>query len=142
MFFFRLLHTFEKLNFETMKYDGWKFVLDTCASSECEVTGKDIEITDNFEYDLTGGNIKPGMGLFDPKKVTRKYFNGPKEETVYPIFNFKVIEINEEGMVLRTSFIHSSYTSKFEISFANPKHGESFWFGRYCYSFDLKLVRE
>ena len=125
-----------------MKYDGWKFVLDTCASSECEVTGREIELTDNFERDLTGCDVKQGMGLFSPKKIVTKYFDGPREETVFPMFNFKVLEINDEGMVLKTSFIHSSYTSKFEISFANPKHRESFWFGRYCYSFDLMLVRQ
>lgn len=122
-----------------MSLDNYKFVLKTCASSECEVTGRDIEHTDSFECDLKGVNLKPGVQLFSPKKEVWKHYG--IEKTIFPDFNFKVLEVHKDGVVLQTSFQYSSYSSQFKISFAEPKRSESFWFGRYSYSFDLTLVK-
>lgn len=120
-----------------MSFDNYKFVLNTCASSENEVTGEDIDLEDRFVCDLKGVTLKPGTTLFSPKKEVWKQYG--IEKLIFPYFNFKVLEVKKDGVVLETSFQHSSYSSKFEISFAEPKRSESFWFGRYSYSFDLTL---
>lgn len=51
-----------------MSFDNYKFVLKTCASSENEVTGEDIELEDRFECDLKGVTLKEGVTLFSPTK--------------------------------------------------------------------------
>ena len=51
-----------------MSFDNYKFVLKTCASSENEVTGEDIDHESRFECDLKGVNLKEGITLFSPKK--------------------------------------------------------------------------
>ena len=121
-----------------MGFDNFRFVLKTYSSSENEVTGEDIEHEDCFECDLIGVNLKEGVSLFSPKKeVWEKY---GLEKTVFPDFNFKVLEVHNDGVVLKTSFQYSSYNSEFKISYAEPKHCESFWFGRYNYSFELTFL--
>lgn len=122
-----------------MSFDNYKFVLKTCASSENEVTGEDIDLEDRFECDLKGVNLKKGVRLISPKKKEWKQYG--IEELIYPDFNFTVIEVHKDGVVLKTSFMYSSYTSQFKISFAEPKHSETFWFGRYSYSFTLTLEK-
>ena len=122
-----------------MSFDNYKFVLKTCASSENEVTGEDIDIEDRFECDLKGGHLKEGVTLFSPKKEEWKQYG--IEKLIFPDFNFKVLEVHKDGAVLETSFQYSSYSSRFKISFAEPKHCESFWFGRYSYSFELTFVK-
>ena len=122
-----------------MSFDNYKFILETCASSENEVTGEDIDLEDRFECDLNGVNLKKGVTLFSPKKEVWKQYG--IEKLIYPYFNFKVLEVHKDGVVLKTSFQYSSYSSEFTISFAEPKHRESFWFGRYCYSYDLTFVK-
>ena len=122
-----------------MSFDNYKFVLDTCASSENEVTGEDIDIEDRFECDLNGVNLKEGVTLFSPRKEEWKQYG--IEKLIFPDFNFKVLEVHKDGVVLETSFQYSSYSSRFKISFAEPKHCESFWFGRYNYSFELTFVK-
>lgn len=121
-----------------MSFNNYKFVLETCASSECEVTGKEIENTDHYECDLKGVNLKEGIRLFSPRKVVWK---SGFEQTIFPDFNFKVIEVHKDGVVLETSFQYSSYSSQFKISYTEPKHCERFWFGRYCYSYELRFVK-
>ena len=122
-----------------MSFDNYKFVLKTCASSENEVTGEDIDHESSFECDLNGVNLKEGITLFSPKKEVWKQCK--IEKLIFPDFNFKVIEVHKDGVVLETSFQYSSYSSKFKISFAEPIHKENFWHGRYGYSFELKLVK-
>ena len=122
-----------------MSFDNYKFILETCASSENEVTGEDIDLEDRFECDLNGVNLKKGFTLFSPKKEVWKQYG--IEKLIYPYFNFKVLEVHKDGVVLKTSFQYSSYSSEFKISFAEPKHRESFWFGRYCYSYDLIFTK-
>ena len=122
-----------------MSFDNYKFVLMTCASSENEVTGEDIDIEDRFECDLKGVHLKEGVTLFSPKKEEWKQYG--IEKLIFPDFNFKVLEVHKDGAVLETSFQYSSYSSRFKISFAEPKHCESFWFGRYNYSFELAFVK-
>ena len=122
-----------------MSLDNYKFVLETCASSENEVTGEDIDLEDRFECDLKGVNLKEGVSLFSPKKEVWKKYG--IEKLIFPDFNFKVLEVHKDGVVLETSFQYSSYSSKFKISYAEPKHSESFWFGRYCYSYDLIFMK-
>ena len=122
-----------------MSFDNYKFVLETCASSENEVTGEDIDLEDRFECDLKGVNLKKGATLFSPRKEEWKQYG--IEKLIYPYFNFKVLEVHKDGVVLKTSFQYSSYSSEFKISFAEPKHRESFWFGRYCYSYDLIFTK-
>ena len=122
-----------------MTFDNYKFVLETCASSENEVTGEDIEHTDSFECDLKGVNLKEGVSLFSPKKEVWKQYG--IEKLIFPDFNFKVLEVHKDGVVLETSFQYSSYSSRFKISYAEPEHKESFWFGRYCYSYELAFVK-
>ena len=122
-----------------MSFDNYKFVLETCASSENEVTGEDIDLEDRFECDLNGVNLKKGVTLFSPKKEVWKQYG--IEKTIFPYFNFKVLEVHKDGVVLKTSFQYSSYSSEFKISYDEPKHRESFWFGRYCYSYDLTFVK-
>ena len=122
-----------------MSFDNYKFVLKTCASSENEVTGEDIDIEDRFECDLKGVHLKEGVTLFSPKKEEWKQYG--IEKLIFPDFNFKVLEVHKDGAVLETSFQYSSYRSRFKISFAEPKHCESFWFGRYNYSFELAFVK-
>ena len=103
-----------------MSFDNYKFVLETCASSENEVTGEDIEHNDHYECDLKGVNLKEGIRLFSPKKEVWKQYG--IEKTIFPDFNFKVLEVHKDGVVLETSFQYSSYSSQFKISFAEPKH--------------------
>ena len=121
-----------------MSFDNYKFVLNTCASSENEVTGEDIDNEYRFECDLKGVNLKEGMRLFTPRKVVWK---SGFEQMIFPDFNFNVLEVHEDGVVLDTIFQYSSYTSKFKISFAEPERKECFWFGRYSYSFELTLEK-
>ena len=122
-----------------MSFDNYKFVLKTCASSENEVTGEDIDLEDFFECDLKGVNLKEGVSLFSPKK--EEWLQYKIEKLIFPDFNFKVLEVHKDGAVLETSFQYSSYSSRFKISFAEPKHCESLWFGRYNYSFELTFVK-
>lgn len=120
-----------------MSFDNYKFILKTCASSECEVTGRDIKLEDHFECDLKGVTLKEGATLFSPRKEVRRNI----EELVVPDFNFKVLEVHKDGVVLQSSFIYSSNSSKFKISFAEPEHKDRFWFGRYGYSYILRLEK-
>lgn len=122
-----------------MGFDNYKFVLKTYESSENEVTGEDIDLEDRFECDLKGVNLKEGVSLFSPKKEEWKQYG--IEKLIFPDFNFKVLEVHKDGVVLETSFQYSSYSSQFKISYAEPKHRESFWFGRYCYSYELTFVK-
>ena len=122
-----------------MSFDNYKIVLNTCASSENEVTGEDIDLEDCFESDLKGVNLKIGVSLFSPRKEEWKQYG--IEKLIFPDFNFKVLEVHKDVFVLNTSFQYSSYSSKFKISFAEPEHRETFWFGRYSYSFILTLVK-
>ena len=123
-----------------MSFDNYKFVLKTCASSENEVTGEDIDLEDRFECDLKGVNLKEGVSLFSPKKEEWKQYG--IEKLIFPDFNFKVLEVHKDGVVLETSFQYSSYTSQFKISYAEPKHCENFCFGRYSYFFTLTLEKK
>ena len=122
-----------------MSFDNYKFVLKTCASSENEVTGEDIDLEDCFESDLKGVNLKIGVSLFSPRKEEWKLYG--IEKLIFPDFNFKVLEVHKDGVVLETSFQYNSYSSRFKISYAEPMHRESFWFGRYSYSYELTLVK-
>ena len=122
-----------------MSFDNYKFVLKTCASSENEVTGEDIDLEDRFECDLKGVNLKEGVRLFSPKKEEWKQYG--IEKLIFPDFNFKVLEVHKDGVVLETSFQYSSYISQFKISYAEPKHSESFCFGRYTYSYTLTFEK-
>ena len=122
-----------------MGFDNYKFVLKTYESSENEVTGEDIDLEDRFECDLKDVNLKEGVSLFSPKKEEWKQYG--IEKLIFPDFNFKVLEVHKDGVVLETSFQYSSYSSQFKISYAEPKHRESIWFGRYCYSYELTFVK-
>ena len=122
-----------------MSFDNYKFTLKTCASSENEVTGEDFDLEDRFECDLKGVKLKEGVSLFSPRKEEWKQYG--IEKLIFPDFNFKVLEVHKDGVLLETSFQYSSYSSKFEISYAEPKHRETFWFGRYSYSFTLTLEK-
>ena len=122
-----------------MSFDNYKFVLTTCASSENEVTGEDIDLEDRFECDLKGVNLKKGVTLFSPRKEEWKQYG--IEKLIFPDFNFKVLEVHKDGVVLETSFQYSSYSSQFKISYAEPMYRETIWFGRYSYSYDLTFVK-
>ena len=122
-----------------MSFDNYKFILKTCASSENEVTGEDIELIEHFECDLKNVKLKEGVKLFSPKKEIWKEYG--TEKMIFPDFNFTVLEVRKSGILLETSFIYSSYSSKFEISYAEPERCESFWFGRYRYSFKLIFIK-
>ena len=122
-----------------MSFDNYKFVLETCASSENEVTGEDIELKDRFEFDLKGVNLKEGVSLFSPKKEVWKQYC--IEKLIFPDFNFKVLEVHKDGVVLETSFQYNSYRSQFKISYAEPMYRETIWFGRYSYSYELTFVK-
>ena len=122
-----------------MSFDNYKFVLKTCASSENEVTGEDIDLEDRFECDLKGVNLKKGVKLFSPRKEEWKLYG--IEKLIFPDFNFKVLEVHKDGVVLETSFQYNSYSSRFKISYAEPMHRDSFWFGRYSYSYELTFVK-
>ena len=122
-----------------MSFDNYKFVLKTCASSENEVTGEDIDLEDRFECDLKGVNIKTGVSLLSPRKEEWKQYG--IEKLIFPDFNFKVLEVHKDGVILETSFQYSSYSSQFKISYAEPKHSESFCFGRYTYSYTLTFEK-
>lgn len=124
-----------------MSFDNYKFVLKTCASSENEVTGEDIDLEDRFECDLKGVNLKKGVSLFSPRKEEWKQKQYGIEKSIFPDFNFKVLEVHQDGVVLETSFQYSSYSSHFKISFAEPEHCETFWFGRYSYSYTLTFEK-
>ena len=123
-----------------MSFQNYKFLLKTCASSENEVTGEDIDLEDSFECDLNGVILKEGVTLFSPRKEEWKQYG--IEKLIFPDFNFKVLEVHKDGIVLETSFQYSSYSSKFKISYAEPEHRESFYSGRYCYSYTLTLVKK
>lgn len=123
-----------------MSFDNYKFVLKTCASSENEVTGEDIDLEDHFECDLKGVNLREGVSLFSPRKEEWKQYG--IEKLIFPDFNFKVLEIHKDGVVLETSFQYSSYSSQFKISYAEYEHSETFCFGRYSYSFTLTLKKK
>lgn len=123
-----------------MSFDNYKFVLKTCASSENEVTGEDIDLEDHFECDLKGVNLREGVSLFSPRKEEWKQYG--IEKLIFPDFNFKVLEIHKDGVVLETSFQYSSYSSQFKISYAEYEHSEAFCFGRYSYSFTLTLKKK
>jgi hypothetical protein len=122
-----------------MSFHNYKFLLKTCASSENEVTGEDIDLVDSFECDLDGVILKEGVTLFSPRKEEWKQYG--IEKLIFPDFNFKVLEVHQDGVVLETSFQYSSYSSHFKISFAEPEHRETFWFGRYSYSFTLTFEK-
>jgi hypothetical protein len=122
-----------------MSFDNYKFVLRTCASSENEVTGEDIDLEDCFECDLKGVNLKEGVTLFSPRKEEWKQYG--IEKLIFPDFNFKVLEVHKDGVVLETSFQYNSYSSQFKISYAEPKYRETIWFGRYSYSYELTFVK-
>lgn len=124
-----------------MQFDGYKFVLWTCASSENEVTGEDIDLEDRFECDLNGVNLKKGSVLFSPRIEKNRYGGSEFERKIFPDFNFTVEEVRKDGLVLKTSFAYSSYDSTFEITYAEPVRTESFWFGRYSYSYKLTFER-
>ena len=122
-----------------MSFDNYKFVLKTCASSENEVTGEDIDLEDRLECDLKGVNLKEGVTLFSPRKEEWKQYG--IEKSIFPDFNFKVLEVHKDGVVLKTSFQYNSYSSQFKISYAEPKYRETIWFGRYSYSYELTFVK-
>ena len=122
-----------------MSFDNYKFILKTCASSENEVTGEDIDLEDRFECDLKGVNLKEGVTLFSPRKEEWKQYG--IEKSIFPDFNFKVLEVHKDGVVLKTSFQYNSYSSQFKISYAEPKYHETIWFGRYSYSYELTFVK-
>ena len=122
-----------------MSFDNYKFVLKTCASSENEVTGEDIDLEDRFECDLKGVNLKEGVTLFSPRKEEWKQYG--IEKFIFPDFNFKVLEVHKDGVVLETSFQYNSYSSQFKISYAEPMYRETIWFGRYSYSYELTFVK-
>ena len=122
-----------------MSFDNYKFVLKTCASSENEVTGEDIDLEDRFECDLNGVNLKEGVTLFSPRKEEWKQYG--IEKLIFPDFNFKVLEVHKDGVVLETSFQYNSYNSQFKISYAEPMYRETIWFGRYSYSYELTFVK-
>ena len=122
-----------------MSFDNYKFVLKTCASSENEVTGEDIDLEDRFECDLKGVVLKKGVTLFSPRKEEWKQYG--IEKLIFPDFNFKVLEVHKDGVVLETSFQYNSYSSQFKISYAEPKYRETIWFGRYSYSYELTFVK-
>jgi hypothetical protein len=122
-----------------MSFDNYKFVLTTCASSENEVTGEDIDLEDCFECDLKGVNLKEGVTLFSPRKEEWKLYG--IEKLIFPDFNFKVLEVHKDGVVLETSFQYNSYSSQFKISYAEPMYRETIWFGRYSYSYELTFVK-
>ena len=122
-----------------MSFDNYKFVLKTCASSENEVTGEDIDLEDRFECDLKGVNLKEGVTLFSPRKEEWKLYG--IEKLIFPDFNFKVLEVHKDGVVLETSFQYNSYCSQFKISYAEPMYRETIWFGRYSYSYELTFVK-
>ena len=122
-----------------MSFDNYKFVLKTCASSENEVTGEDIDLEDCFECDLKGVNLKEGVSLFSPRKEEWKQYG--IEKLIFPDFNFKVLEVHKDEVVLETSFQYNSYSSQFKISYAEPMYRETIWFGRYSYSYELTFVK-
>ena len=122
-----------------MSFDNYKFILKTCASSENEVTGEDIDLEDRFECDLKGVNLKEGVTLFSPRKEEWKQYS--IEKLIFPDFNFKVLEVHKDGVVLKTSFQYNSYSSQFKISYAEPMYRETIWFGRYSYSYELTFVK-
>ena len=122
-----------------MSFDNYKFVLKTCASSENEVTGEDIDLDDCYERTLKGVNLKKGVTLFSPRKEEWKQYG--IEKLIFPDFNFKVLEVHKDGVVLETSFQYNSYSSQFKISYAEPKYRETIWFGRYSYSYELTFVK-
>ncbi len=123
-----------------MSFDNYKLVLKTCASSENEVTGEDIDLEDRFECDLKDADLKVGERLIPPRKKVWKDYG--IEEFIYPDFNFTIIEVSKSAILLKTSFKYSSYSSRFEISFAQPERSENFCFGRYSYSFTLSLEKK
>ncbi len=123
-----------------MNFNDYKLTLWTCASSENEVTGNDIELIETFECDLGSINIEQGTRLFSPKTIKddcSKY-----EKTIYPDFNFHIVEVCESKLVLRRTFCYSSYSPTFEIGGENPKHEDCFDFGYYTYRYKLALEKK
>lgn len=125
-----------------MDFKNYKFVLTTCASSENEVTGEDIDLEDRFESDLAQMNVRPGVVLFSPKTEIMKFSTGDFETKIFPDFNFKVLEVLGDGLRLERSFAYTNSSNQFEITLDKPQHTDSFWFGRYSYSYILELVRK
>ena len=124
---------------DNKKSIGCRFLLHTCASSECEVTGRDIELDDDFVSDIENIHaLKPGRMLFSPKKVTIKYFDGPKEKTVFPDYNFEIKEVLPDGLRLDAQF-SSHHQETFDITFDEPEHSYSMSFGRYNYYYRLTM---
>ena len=123
-----------------MSFHNYKFLPKTCASSENEVTGEYIDLVDSFECDLNGVILKEGVTLFSPRKEEWKQYG--IEKLIFPDFNFKVLEVQKDGLVLETSFQYSAYSSQFKISYAEPQHRESLCSGRYCYYYTLTLVKK
>lgn len=61
-----------------MNENCYKFVLWTCASSENEVTGEDIDIKNTFECDVDDiKNLKPGVALSLPLKTDGAIWSFP-----------------------------------------------------------------
>lgn len=118
-----------------MNHKGCKLVLWTCASSENEVTGEDIDLENTFVCEVDEiKNLKPGVTLFSPVKDRWGHLE-------FPDFNFKVVEVYENGLRLKSSFVYSSNSAEFDITFDNPLHKDSFWFGRYEYSYKLTIEK-
>lgn len=113
-----------------MDLNDYKFVLWTCASSENEVTGEYIKLENTFECDLKGVNLESGLKL-----------TFPNEQNESPDFSFTVVEVNENSLLLKRKFIYSSSEYLMEIGLDNPECRDCFDFGRYTYSFRLKLVK-
>lgn len=127
---------FEKFKPMAMNKNCYKFVLWTCASSENEVTGEDIDIKNTFECDVDDiKNLKPGVRLFSP--VKDRWGN-----LEFPDFNFTVVEVYENGLRLKSSFMYSSNSAEFDITLDNPLRKDGFWFGRYEYSYRLTLEKK
>lgn len=127
---------FEKFKPMAMNKNCYKLVLWTCASSENEVTGEDIDLENTFVCEVDEiKNLKPGVTLFSPVKDRWGHLE-------FPDFNFKVVEVYENGLRLKSSFMYSSNSAEFDITFDNPLHKDSFWFGRYAYSYRLTLEKK
>ena len=60
----------------------------------------------------------------------------------YPDFNFTVVEVYENGLRLKSSFMYSSNSAEFDITLDNPLRKDGFWFGRYEYSYRLTLEKK
>ena len=70
------------------------------------MTGEDIDLEDRFECDLKGVNLKEGVTLISPRKEEWKQYG--IEKSIFRDFNFKVVELHKDGVVLETSFQYNS----------------------------------